>query len=241
MGNCIAVDSILARDALGLFKADLSRFTRYYEFMSQIVDYDSTDLERLSLNARHLVSKLRTHIEGPDSIDLSNVQLTHLPPVQAQAARPSDGEGRHRHQPIPATATAIGTGKAKNKQEAWLSETITRLNETFVTDNPTDNDMLNYTMTLRDKVRENSTHGAVLQQLPRASPPSSFNDALDDAVIESNEAHQNQMMQHLNNRAAQGKLRRIVFDMLLAKHSENTPPSPRANVSIRTPTSVFKP
>ena len=30
-------------DALGIFKADLVSFTRYYEFMSQIVDYDSTD------------------------------------------------------------------------------------------------------------------------------------------------------------------------------------------------------
>jgi len=46
-------------DALGMFKADLVSFTRYYEFMSQIVDYDSTDLERLSLFARHLAPLLR--------------------------------------------------------------------------------------------------------------------------------------------------------------------------------------
>ena len=30
-----------------MFKAHLVSFTRYYEFMSQIVDYDSTDLEKL--------------------------------------------------------------------------------------------------------------------------------------------------------------------------------------------------
>lgn len=32
-------------DALGLFKADLVAFTRYYEFMSQIVDYDRSSAQ----------------------------------------------------------------------------------------------------------------------------------------------------------------------------------------------------
>src|SRR5690606_25748324 len=46
-------------DALGAIRADLVTFTRYYEFMSQIVDYDSTELEKLSLYARHLAPLLR--------------------------------------------------------------------------------------------------------------------------------------------------------------------------------------
>jgi type I restriction enzyme R subunit len=41
-------ESKVELDALGIFKADLVVFARYYEFMSQIVDYDSQDLERLS-------------------------------------------------------------------------------------------------------------------------------------------------------------------------------------------------
>lgn len=64
-------------DALGMFKADLASFTRYYEFMSQIVEYESTDLERLSLFARHLAPLLREEAPQDDSVDLSSVALSH--------------------------------------------------------------------------------------------------------------------------------------------------------------------
>jgi len=64
-------------DALGIFKADLVSLTRYYEFMSQIVDYDSTDLERLNLYARHLAPLLREDAPQNDPIDLTPVALSH--------------------------------------------------------------------------------------------------------------------------------------------------------------------
>jgi type I restriction enzyme R subunit len=52
-------------------------FTRYYEFMSQIVDYDSSDLEKLSLYARHLAPLLREKTPQEDPVDLSSVELSH--------------------------------------------------------------------------------------------------------------------------------------------------------------------
>lgn len=52
-------------------------FTRYYEFMSQIVDYDSHDFERLGRYARHLAPLLREKAPDDDVIDLSSVQLSH--------------------------------------------------------------------------------------------------------------------------------------------------------------------
>ena len=63
-------ESKIELDALGLFKTDLVTFTRYYEFMSQIVDYDSHDLEKLSLYARHLAPLLREKAPDDDPIDL---------------------------------------------------------------------------------------------------------------------------------------------------------------------------
>jgi len=42
------------KDALEIFKKDLGTFVRFYEFMSQIVDYDDKGLEKLSLYARNL-------------------------------------------------------------------------------------------------------------------------------------------------------------------------------------------
>ena len=65
-----------------MFKADLASLTRYYEFMSQICDYDSTDLERLSLYARHLAPLLREQAPEEDPIDLTSVASKSLSAVE---------------------------------------------------------------------------------------------------------------------------------------------------------------
>ena len=47
------------KDALELFKKDLGTFIRMYEFLSQIVDYEDADLEKLSVYARGLLPNLK--------------------------------------------------------------------------------------------------------------------------------------------------------------------------------------
>ncbi|TWT49236.1 hypothetical protein Pla22_44280 [Rubripirellula amarantea] len=202
-------------DALGMFKADLVSFTRYYEFMSQIVDYDSTDLEKLSLFARHLAPLLREEAPQDDPIDLSSVGLSHyrLSKIKQQdlILVKEGGEGLR-------VSSDLGTGKAKSKQEEWLSQIIARLNELFITDGLTDQDLINYAYTIRDKVRENER---VMHQIENNSPEQAmlgdFAEALDNAVMDSSEVHQNQMTQYLNNPELQAKFQRIIFDLLLAK------------------------
>ena len=54
-------------------------------------------------------------------------------------------------------ATDIGTGKPRNKEEEWLSQIITRLNDLFVTDALSDKDLINYAYTIRDKISENES------------------------------------------------------------------------------------
>lgn len=211
-----------ALDALNVFKSDLVALTRYYEFMSQIVDYDSPDLERLSLYARHLAPLLREKNPDDDSIDLSSVELSHyrLSKLKQQDLLmvKEGGEGLY-------ATNALGTGKPRSKEEEWLSQIITRLNELFITDALTDKDLINYAYTIRDKISENQ---AVMHQIDNNSPEQAllgdFADALDDAVMGSGEAHQNQMMQYLNSKELQAGFQRVVFDMLLAKQAgENSP------------------
>ena len=200
-------------DALGVFKADLVSFTRHYEFMSQIVDYDSPDLEQLSLYARHLAPLLREKAPDDDPIDLDSVQLSHY---RLSMIRQQDllmvkegAEGLY-------AAGDVGTRKARDKEEVWLSEIIARLNDLFITDGLTDNDLINYAHTIRDKIRENKT---VMHQIENNAPEQAllgdFEKALDDAVMASSEAHQNQMMQYLNSKEVQAGFQRLVFDMLL--------------------------
>jgi type I restriction enzyme R subunit len=201
-------------DALGIFRADLVTFTRYYEFMSQIVDYNSHDLEKLSLYARHLAPLLRETTPDADPIDLTAVELSHyrLSKIRQQGLKLVKGA-----QTGLSTASALGTGKSKSKKEEWLSQIISRLNDLFVTDSLTEKDLINYAYTLRDKIRENES---VMQQIANNSTEQAllgdYADAFDDAVMESSEAHQNQMTQYLNSQELAAGLQRVVFDMLLA-------------------------
>ena len=206
-------------DALGLFKADLASFTRYYEFMSQICDYSSTDLERLSLYARHLAPLLREETPEEDPIDLTSVELSHyrLSKIKQQDLLliKEGGEGLK-------PGYDIGRGKPKSKKEAWLSEIIKRLNELFITDGLTENDLINYAYTIRDKVSENER---VMEQIENNSPEQAllgdFGEALDEAVMNSGEAHQNQMMQYLNSPEIQANFQRIIFEMLRTQGRRN--------------------
>jgi type I restriction enzyme R subunit len=65
------------KDALDIFKKDLGTFVRFYEFMSQIVDYDNKELGKLSLYARNLRPMMRETIQNEDEIDLDNVVHSH--------------------------------------------------------------------------------------------------------------------------------------------------------------------
>ena len=208
-------DSKTELDGLGLFKADLMSFTRYYEFMSQIVDYDSTELEVLSLYARHLAPLLREQAPDDDLIDLSSVELSHyrLSMIKQQDLLMVKEEVESGLQP----AGELGTGKPKDKTEEFLSQIITRLNELFVTDGLTDKDMINWAYSIRDKVSENER---VMHQVANNSPEQAllgdFAGAMDDAVMGSADAHQNQMMQYLNSKEIQAGVQRLVLDLLLA-------------------------
>lgn len=203
-------------DALGLFRSDLVSFTRYYEFMSQIVSYDSHDLARLSLYARHLAPLLRERAPDDDPVDLTSVELSHyrLSRIRQQDLKLGAAGARAGLSP----ATGLGTGKARDKKEEFISQIIRRLNDLFVTDKLTEKDLINYASTIRDKVSEDEN---VMQQIANNAPEQAFlgdfPQAVDNAVLESHEAQQDQMMQYLNNPEVQAGFRRVVFEMLLAE------------------------
>ncbi len=66
-----------ARDALEIFKKDLGSFTRFYEFMSQIVDYDDKELESSAFLRVTYAHVLREQVADEDEVDLSNVAMSH--------------------------------------------------------------------------------------------------------------------------------------------------------------------
>jgi type I restriction enzyme R subunit len=203
------------KDVLEIFKKDLGTFVRFYEFMSQIVDYDDKDLEKLSLYARHLRPLLHEKMLDEEDIDLDNVVLSHyrLAKIRQQDLQLQEEAGEYLK-----PGEGMGTATAKDKKEERLSQVIARLNEIFITDALSEKDMLNYLHTICDKVKENSL---VMSQISNNSPDQAmlgdFPSALDDAIMNSSEAQQNQMMQLLSDPSKTAEFARVVFDLLLAK------------------------
>ncbi len=99
---------------------------------------------------------------------------------------------------------------------------INHLNEVFVTDQLTDKDMVNYAYTIRDKVGENLL---VMKQIENNSAEQAllgdFSKAIDDAILDSSDAHQNQMMQLLADPSKAANFARIVFDLLVQGQAGN--------------------
>ena len=201
------------KDRLEIFKKDLGSFVRFFEFMSQIVDYEDKELEKLSLFARYLRPLLHEQNVQEDEIDLSNVQMSHyrLSKIREQDIKLKDDEADHKLEP----SNDVGTAKPKNKEEDFLSLILNRLNALFSTENLTDSDMINYAKTVRDKLSENA---AVMTQITNNTPDQAmlgdFPQAIDDAVMDSNESHQEMMMQYLSNPELAKGFARVVFDML---------------------------
>ena len=200
------------KDALEIFKKDLGTFVRFYEFMSQIVDYDNKDLEKLSLFARNLRPMLRESLLDDDDIDLGNVVLSHyrLSAIRQQDLKLNQDEAAYL---VP--GNEAGTAKAKDKKEELLSQIVARLNELFIMDKLTDKDLISYAYSVRDKLSENAS---VMMQIAKNTPEQAmlgdFPKALDDAILDSSEAHQEQMMQLLSDPAKSRQFARVIFDLL---------------------------
>ncbi|HCC0887521.1 TPA: DEAD/DEAH box helicase family protein [Salmonella enterica] len=201
------------KDRLEIFKKDLGSFVRFYEFMSQIVEYDDNDLEKLSLFARHLRPLLQEQRLDEDEIDLSNIEMSHyrLSKIHEQHLKLQEDSADYTLDP----SNDVGTAKPKDKKEEFLSHILARLNELFITDNLTDKDMINYAFTVRDKLSENQAVMTQIANNPREQAMlGDFPKAIDDAVMDSNDAQQEMMMQYLSNPTLAKGFARVVFDLL---------------------------
>lgn len=141
---------------------------------------------------------LREQIADEDVIDLSNVEMTHyrLSKLRQQDIQLQADSTEHKLEP----ANDVGTAKAKDKKEDFLSQILRRVNELFVTDNLTDQDMINYAYTVADKMAANTRMMTQIHNNPREQAMlGEFDTGLDDAVLESNAAHMEQMIQLMSD------------------------------------------
>ena len=205
-----------ARDILEVFKKDLISFYRYYEFTSQIVNFDDFELEKLSIFAKHLHPLLRLDIVE-DDVDLSDVVMTHYRLHEQREADLQLGNkiGEEPKPYLPAAKEGAGAVPKDPKTE-FLNEIIERMNDLFIEDGLSENDMLSYAQTLFGKVQDDEvTMDQVKNNTKEQAMLGQFPEAIQTAIIESMETHNTMAMKALSDNAVKDGLASIVFDMFM--------------------------
>ena len=196
------------QDALEIFKKNLVEFVRAYDFLSQIIDYGDTDIEKHSIFYKHLYPLLKEE-KLNEPIDLSSVTLTHYRLIDKgkNIIKLEPGE-EGKLKPL----KDIGSAAAHNPEQAFLSEIISRMNDLFEGD-LTEADLLSYAQHVSGKMMENQTlsqQAAANTREQFASSPD-FKVAMNDAVADGLENYQAMAKQVLNNE----RVREGFFDILL--------------------------
>lgn len=118
-----------AIDELLTFRKDCGSYVRLYDFMSQVVDYGTSDLEKLAEFLRQLVRLLTVDEQGEDA-DITGLELRSVRQIdQGQADIGLSGD---QNTPGLRGITGIGSGVSRpDPQQALLSEVVARINALF--------------------------------------------------------------------------------------------------------------
>lgn len=112
-------------DELDLFRKDVGSFVRLYDFLSQIVDYQDTALEKLALFLRLLRPRL-TGRKTPEELDFTNIELTHIKQTRkSEGAIPLVGEGE-KLRPM-----GVGGGHTRDPHLVAWEEILNNINALF--------------------------------------------------------------------------------------------------------------
>jgi len=186
-------------DQLDLFRKNLMSFVKLYEFLSQIVPYEDSDLEQFCVYAKHLYPLLRIDQLESEKVDIGELQLTHyrLTKRAEHRLKLQDEEGDYGLAP----PSGVGTGKPHDPEKKRLSEIIEALNELFGAEITNENQLLfanGIASRLRDDEDvmaqvENHSHEQVMQgSFPRRVLDSVLdamqdNEQLSEEVLSSEE------------------------------------------------------
>ncbi|WP_127125607.1 type I restriction endonuclease subunit R [Georgenia sp. SYP-B2076] len=121
-----------ALDELRTFRKDCGSYVRLYDFMSQVVDYGTSDLEKLAEFLRQLVRLLPSDDTGGDA-DVSGLELRRV--RQIDQGRADIGLSGDQDTPGLSGITGVGSGVSRpDPQQELLSEVVARINSLFGTE-----------------------------------------------------------------------------------------------------------
>ncbi|MYL22623.1 type I restriction endonuclease subunit R [Halomonas alkaliantarctica] len=154
-------DAGKTRDELDLFRKNLQSFVRSYEFLSQIIAFDDTELEQLCVFAKHLHPLLRIdRLMEDDPVDVSELALDSYRLTKRAEQRLSleENEGEYGLKPI----SDVGSGKPHDPETERLNEIIERLNDLYGAD-ISDEDKLHFANGIADRIERDDDVMAQIQ------------------------------------------------------------------------------
>ena len=156
------------------FRGQLKAYRNLYAFLSQIIPYQDTDLERFYAFARNLLAKLPPPGDGQAFVldDEVALRFFRLQQMSEGSMDLSDGEADPLKGP-----TDIGTGQARD-EDVSLSILIDGLNERFGTDFAVADQLF------FDQVRASAEHNENIAEAARANNYANFASYLDRVLDE---------------------------------------------------------
>ncbi|HMQ05455.1 MAG TPA: DEAD/DEAH box helicase family protein [Pyrinomonadaceae bacterium] len=198
-------------DSLEVFRKDLGNFTRTYDFLSQIINYGDTELEKRSVFYRLLAPYLKGS-NTKDPLDLSSVELTHYRIWDLEKRKIALGESDHDDKLKP--LTEIGSAEPHDRERAFLSEIVSQMNNLFEGE-LSEADLLNYAYHVRDKMLENET---LEQQATNNSKEQfalgDFRNVMMDKVIEGLDSYTSMATQVLNEERIREGFANILLELV---------------------------
>ena len=183
--NAVVADDKAELDALAIFTKDLGSFVRVYDFMSQIVDYGSADLEKRSIFYRLLSKRLHDRTDA-DDIDLSSLSLVAVRQIDKGQTYLGLGER------VGLTGmTEAGSAEKKDPKMVALQEVIERLNDLFGAEEFTASQPESFVRALIDRMMENESliQQARVNSVKQFAESPDFDEAVVDAVADNQSAH----------------------------------------------------
>lgn len=189
-----------AIEELDLFRKDVTTYVRLHDFMSQLLDFEDSDVEKHAVFFRHLLPHLRTHGETVETVDLSDVELVHI--RQKEVGQHSLDLAEGEKVPL-VPASAAGSKKLRDPKLVLLDELIERLNAQFAGEDFRDDQVSSWASSLVEamKADEDLREQASVNSQDQFLGSPTLREALLLAVAETNEAH-SRMTELFNEKGA---------------------------------------
>lgn len=193
------------------FRRDLGTFLRLYDFLSQIIPYNDSDLEKRYAFGKHLMPRILEHFTG-NAMDLdSDVRLTHyrLQKLGQQTLDLASGE-IVKLQPI----SEAGSGKGIEDEKKPLAEIVGKMNDLFAGD-LSEADMVGYVTTIKGKLMEDETLAKqAANNTEEQFRMGDFKERLTDIILDGQDAHNSIADQLLKDERIFSAMQRMLAKMV---------------------------